>query len=228
MSKLDSSGDVNPNQTLARLSIFSNAFQELIESSSAFRDILRRIKVKIRLTEARLDCLTFYCCVFKYEYDDYLFYLLKEPDLDPELLNEQLELTEEYRAVSSSKIKNLDMEIEQLEKLIEEHLEKSRALETQIKDEEEFYLEKSERKKELDHYSSRYDNRSMKKQTLGDKIEVIRVQVLQKIQELKLINEKLKTDYLPAVVIFNLKKTIKDIEVRIDLCFVYDILSCCY
>ena len=52
-----------------------------------------------------------------------------------------------------------------------------------------------------------------KKITIGDRIEAAKELVLAKLNELKTINDKLKKDFVPSVVIENLTKIIKDIDV---------------
>ena len=59
-----------------------------------------------------------------------------------------------------------------------------------------------------------------KKITIGDRIEAAKELVLAKLNELKTINDKLKKDFVPSVVIENLTKIIKDIDVS-DLNFYF-------
>jgi hypothetical protein len=53
----------------------------------------------------------------------------------------------------------------------------------------------------------------LKKLTLADRINEAKKLVLDKLAELKSINGKLRQEFVPAVVIANLTKTIKDIDV---------------
>ncbi len=56
-------------------------------------------------------------------------------------------------------------------------------------------------------------NKPLKKLTLADRINEAKKLVLDKLAELKSINGKLRQEFVPAVVIANLTKTIKDIDV---------------
>jgi hypothetical protein len=62
-------------------------------------------------------------------------------------------------------------------------------------------------------------NKPLKKLTLADRINEAKRLVLEKLAELKSLNEKLREDFVPAVVIANLTKTIKDVDVCFTLLF---------
>ena len=59
------------------------------------------------------------------------------------------------------------------------------------------------------------DDKSLKtKVTIGEKIEATKSSIVEKLNYLNNLNEKLKNDYVPLVVINNLNQSIKDVEVN--------------
>ncbi len=63
---------------------------------------------------------------------------------------------------------------------------------------------------EKDAAKNKTTNRRM---NFREKVESSKLLILSKLDELKSLNEKLRTGFVPASVISNLKKTIKDIDV---------------
>lgn len=62
------------------------------------------------------------------------------------------------------------------------------------------------------------DDKSLKtKVTIGEKIEATKSSIVEKLNYLNNLNEKLKNDYVPLVVINNLNQSIKDVEVNFFL-----------
>ena len=86
---------------------------------------------------------------FKNEYDDYLFFLLRTPEIDDRLLYNQMQVTQEYRDSNQLKIKKLDEELEELENAIVAINQSNLNLKNRMNEETNFYNEKSEKKAEL-------------------------------------------------------------------------------
>lgn len=52
------------------------------------------------------------------------------------------------------------------------------------------------------------------KASMGEKIEATKMSIINKLHNLQNLNNKLKTDYVPTIVINNLNQSIKDVEVK--------------
>jgi hypothetical protein len=87
----------------------------------------------------------------KSEYDDYLFYLLRNPDADEaeSLVERQMKLTEGYRKRSQTRMKQLDELIDELERAVLAVCESNLVIEKKLGEETEFYTEKSTKQAEL-------------------------------------------------------------------------------
>jgi hypothetical protein len=117
------------NGNLVKLNVYSNAFEELIGESDLFGEILSKIKT---------------------EYDDYLFFLLRNPnEADDVMLENQMKMSEAFRLRNQARIRQLDVDIDRLEKTVRSLCESNQAMESKLKEETEFYTEKSEKQAEL-------------------------------------------------------------------------------
>jgi hypothetical protein len=130
LEKLDlTSIDNATNANLVKLNVYSNIFEELIGETPTFGELLNKIKA---------------------EYDDYLFFLLRNPDeADGDLLESQMKQSEAFRERNQAKIRQLDADIDRLEKAVLALCETNQKLEEKLKEESDFYTEKSEKQAEL-------------------------------------------------------------------------------
>lgn len=158
--------------------------------------------------------------LFKSEYDEYLFYLMKNPiEIDKNVaenfyqLNNLYELTKEERSDGKGQIKQLDEELQEIEDEIKKYVDYNDQLEKRIKLEEDFFNEKIQDHVEAVPLETNKSKKIIKKPTKCEKIEYTKEAILRKLDDLKNLSQKLKNDFVPSVVITNLNQTIKDIEV---------------
>ena len=178
-------------------------FSNLIEDTTIFKDILSRIK---------------------FEYDEYLFSLLRNQQK-----NNRMHLLEENDSLIQSKtrIEELDKEIKHIDslmkscKLSNEYLEERIKLETAnlkiFKENNENQQEaiiqiKSEASSKKNEEENMMINAS---DTLEKRTNLIKDNIIQNLEKINSINQKLKNDFVPYVVINNLNQSIKDVEVSL-------------
>lgn len=69
-------------------------------------------------------------------------------------------------------------------------------------------------RKDLSITSNTTDSSSQIKKNLSEQLEKNRLLILNKIDQMNNINQKLKNDYVPVTVINNLTQSIKEVEVN--------------
>lgn len=204
LTKLENDENIPEEQKpLYKLDIYNNMFSNLIEDTTIFKDILSRIK---------------------FEYDEYLFSLLRNQQK-----NNRMHLLEENDSLIQSKtrIEELDKEIKHIEnlmkscKLSNEDLEERIKLETAnlkiLKENNENQQEaiiqiKSEASSKKNEEENMMINAS---DTLEKRTNSIKDNIIQNLEKINSINQKLKNDFVPYVVINNLNQSIKDVEVSL-------------
>ena len=132
MAKLDATAASNHKFqiNIYRLDIFNNVFEQIIADSKLFGQVLNRIKV---------------------EYDEYLFYLLRNQQLIK--LNHKNSLkslgsAREKYSTQSNKIKEANQHINSLEKTLAQQVEQNIQLAKSIEEEVKFYKTNLEREEQ--------------------------------------------------------------------------------
>ncbi|RNA38582.1 hypothetical protein BpHYR1_048426 [Brachionus plicatilis] len=200
LEELDDKDCSESKLIVMRLNVFSQIFHELTTESDIFGDLFSKIKS---------------------EYDDYLFYLMKNPaEIDPRVaenfyqMSNLFEQTREERLANKEQIQQLDAELESIQDGIKKYSDYNDQLEKRIKLEEDFYNEKIQDHIEARPLDTNKSKQIIKKPSKCEKIEYTKESILKKLDDLKNLSQKLKSDFVPSVVITNLNQTIKDIEIE--------------
>lgn len=130
-----------------RLDIFNNIFEQLILDSTLFGSILNKIKVILIFSKFfTLYNIIFYLIFYvKVEYDEYLFYLLRNQQLiklNHKNLNDQLEKAQSLYSSLMLQISEKTEEIKKVQGLVAQTARDNLSLENKIAEEKEFAREK--------------------------------------------------------------------------------------
>ncbi|CAF0710931.1 unnamed protein product [Brachionus calyciflorus] len=200
LSSLENNDFSESRKIVMKLNIYTSTFEQLINESEIFGHLLNKIKA---------------------EYDDYLFYLMKNPykidrsvALNLNELNEYFESIKLKRETNKETIQKLDLEMENIENLLKKYSQMNFNLEARIFSEELFFNEKTLEQAEIRPLDLSKNKEIIKKPTKCEKIEYSKELILKKLDDLNEITSSLKKDYVPIVVVSNLNQTIKDIEIE--------------
>jgi hypothetical protein len=192
---------------LFKLDIYNNMFTNMIEETVVFKEILSRIK---------------------FEYDEYLFSLLRNQQhanhLDETNINkinseEKGRIEELDKDIKSlldqiEKFKVLNVDLEEKIKLETSNLKTLKANQEQLLSSSMFVgstlqINEVESKNEEDSISDILKPT----ETLENKINAVKNKIIESMEKINSINQKLKKEFVPYVVINNLNQSIKDVEV---------------
>lgn len=205
-----------------RLDIFNNVFEQIIMDSKLFGIILNKIKI---------------------EYDEYLFYLLRNQQLlklNHKKTGDKLDMARSLYTNKMDQTKVTTNDINNVHKSIYETMQENLKLEEKIHSETEFNIEKEnefveselslktprndsefdseESNRNESNFSTDRDTESLenfpRKKLISENLESTKIQIMKKIEDLEGINKELRADYVPIAVVNNFNRSIKDIEME--------------
>ncbi|XP_074660380.1 uncharacterized protein C6orf118-like [Tubulanus polymorphus] len=169
-----------------RLQIYSNVFDDLIQDCSSFGYIFRTIKK---------------------EYDAYIAHLLDAQPSQHQLLENQIEQLMQRGTSNPIAMNQQRKRLKGLEQEAKQLLDLNDRLRKQIQDEREELANAPE------IATPRVQQRKTAPQlNLGEQVEHTKATILEKLDEMRTIQERLRDKYVPATVIQHLEQCVKDTE----------------
>ena len=135
------------DSNLVRLEAYSNVFDQLIKESESYGSVLGRIKVRsISLVVDSLKSLKYVTdCLFSFknEYDEYLFWLIRNQNPNAHTIQSKYEKMQERRDSNDKKTRDLEAEIKGMEELFERTKVENAEMKIQIESERKFNEDKT-------------------------------------------------------------------------------------
>ncbi|XP_067946387.1 uncharacterized protein C6orf118-like isoform X2 [Watersipora subatra] len=182
-----------PGTSFHRLQAHNHALQEIIESSPLFSYLLKQIKT---------------------EYDDYVGWLLDTHPTQSHILREQVNDLYEKGISNPGQLEQVREDTMRLESEGQRLLDINDKLRQDMKKE----METNARKRSPDQYSRQplYSKEDKSHFDLADQLQDLHATILEKMDKLEEMRDKIREDHVPSSVCQNLEQCLKDTEVELQ------------